>query len=52
MLPIDRDLDDDRTFEYVIARHNELECPHAFLPNDDTSAIRLRLTPRELRPSA
>jgi len=45
MLPVDRDLDDDRTFEYVVARHDENECPHAFVANDGTrgAAARLRL---------
>ena len=45
MLRVDRDLDDDRTFEYIVALHNETECPHAFLPNEDNSVERLRLVP-------
>ena len=32
MLPIDRDLDDDRTVEYVVRRHDRTECPHGFEP--------------------
>jgi hypothetical protein len=42
MLSVDRDLDEDRTFEYVVARHDDQECPRAFLPSDDESALRLR----------
>jgi len=43
MLSVDRDLDDDRTFEYVVARHDDQECPHAFLPNEDDSGLRFRV---------
>jgi len=45
MLPVDRDLDDDRTFEYVVARHNDLECPHGFSASDERPTVRLELTP-------
>ena len=31
MLPVDRDIDEDRTFEYVVAKHDQTECPHEFL---------------------
>jgi DNA-directed RNA polymerase subunit RPC12/RpoP len=36
ILPVDRDLDDDRTFESVLARHDAVECPHAFLSGEET----------------
>ena len=30
MLAVDRDVDDDRTFEFVVERHRRLDCPHRF----------------------
>lgn len=42
MLPVDRDLDDDRTFDYVVARHCEVECPHAFVSVEDVAWFRSR----------
>jgi hypothetical protein len=44
MLSVDRDLDDDRTFDYVVACHDDQECPHAFLPGEDEASARLRST--------
>lgn len=35
MLPIDRDLDDDRTFERVLEKHNRIDCPHEFLTSEE-----------------
>jgi len=36
MLPVDRDLDDDRTVDSVISRHRYVECPGDF-PSESTS---------------
>lgn len=35
MLPVDRDIDEDRTFDYIVMKHNQAECPHDFLTADE-----------------
>ena len=35
MLPVDRDLDDDRLFEEIVGKHERTECPNEFLAPDE-----------------
>ena len=37
ILPIDRDIDDDRTFEDVVDRHMKSDCPRKFLSSEDVT---------------
>ncbi len=39
MLKVDRDIDDDRTFELAVHQHRTVECPGDFGFADDTPWI-------------
>jgi len=38
-LPVDRDIDEDRTFEYAVLKHNQAECPREFVNSDQTPCM-------------
>ena len=40
MLSVDRDVDEDRTFDFELYRHRKMECPRAFTTTDDVPWLR------------
>ncbi len=42
-LSVDRDIDDDRTFDYVVGLHQQRDCPGTFAAEDIVGAVNLNI---------
>lgn len=50
-LPVDRDVDNDQTFDYVVGRHQFARCPRSFTGDNIAPAARESAAPFTLSKS-
>ncbi|GAC1503934.1 MAG: hypothetical protein NVS1B14_09610 [Vulcanimicrobiaceae bacterium] len=42
-LSVDRDIDDDRTFDYVVGLHQQRDCPGTFAAEESVGPVNLNI---------